>query len=376
MTTTTPAISRPSTERPTGTSPVADLFAPASVAGLALPNSWVMAPMTRSHSPGGIPTAANADYYRRRAAGGVGLIVTEGTLIDHPSAGHETDVPRMSRAAAAGWSSVVRGVHAEGSAIVAQLWHVGSRRGSPDGYPAWTPSGVDEHGVPNSHPMTTADVALLVDAFADAGRIAYEVGFDGVEIHAAHGYLLDEFLWPATNHRTDQYGGTRVNRSRFVAEIIGAIRAGTSPDFPIGVRYSQFKERAFEARLADTPDELAEVLAPLVDAGANLFHASQRRFWEPAFAGSPLNLAGWTRKLTGLPAITVGSVGLTGDALSGDRTDPRSLAAVAARHAAGEFDLVAVGRPLLGNPDWVRSVQTGDLAAITDYTKEHEDRYW
>lgn len=365
MTTTTPPVAGPLT----------GLFAPTTIAGLLLPNALVMAPMTRSHSPNGVPTAENAAYYRRRAAGGIGLIVTEGTLVDHPSAGHEIDIPRMKRAAAAGWESVVRGVHAEGSAIFSQLWHVGSRRESVDGQPAWTPSGIDEHGTPNSHAMTVAEIDRILTAFGEAGRLAYEIGFDGVEIHAAHGYLLDEFLWPATNRRTDRYGGSPANRSRLVAEIIAEMRSTTSPDFPIGVRYSQFKERAFTARLADTPAELAEVLTPLVQAGASLFHASQRRFAEPAFAGSPLNLAGWTKKITGLPAITVGSVGLTGDALRGDATDPHSLAALADRLVAGEFDLAAVGRPLLGNPEWAAAIRTGDLDSVVDYVKEHEDIY-
>lgn len=353
------------------------LFAPTTVGRLTLRNAFVMAPMTRSHSPGGVPTAENAAYYRRRAAGGVGLIVTEGILIDHRSAGHEPDIPRLTDEAAGGWRRVVDAVHAEGSAIVAQLWHMGSQRESPDGYPAWTPSGVDEHGHPNSHAVSADEIGLLVETYARAARIAHAVGFDGVEVHAAHGYLLDEFLWAATNRRTDRYGGNRRNRSRLVAEIIAAIRAATTPTFPIVVRFSQFKERAFDVRLAETPDELAEVLGPLVEAGADMVHASQRRFWEPAFDGSPLNLAGWAKRLTGLPSITVGSVGLTGSASSAETgAGQRSVAALAARHENAEFDLIAVGRVLLGNPEWVRLVEARRVADIIDYTKEHEHHYW
>lgn len=355
----------------------ASLFSPTTVAGLSLRNGFVMAPMTRSHSPGGVPTAENAAYYRRRAAGGVGLIVTEGILIDHPSAGHDPDVPRLADAAAPGWRGVVDAVHAEGAAIIAQLWHMGSQRESSDGYPAWTPSGVDERGVANSHAASTTEIASLIEAYATAARAALDVGFDGVEVHAAHGYLLDEFLWSATNRRTDRYGGNRRNRSRLVAEIVAAVRTATAPRFPIAVRFSQFKERAFEARLADTPAELAELLEPLVGAGTDLFHASQRRFWEPSFDGSPLNLAGWAKQLTGLPSITVGSVGLTAST-SGAHSDDgqRSVAALMARHETGEFDLVAVGRALLGNPDWVRLVETGRSAEVVDYHKDHEQNYW
>lgn len=352
------------------------LFEPKNVAGLSLPNSFVMAPMTRSNSPHGIPTAENAAYYRRRAAGGIGLILTEGVLVGHPSAGHETAVPRMVPDAADGWRAIVSEVHAEGAAIMAQLWHVGSRRESPDGYPAWTPSGIDEHGRVNSYAMTIADIDTLVTAYADAARVAYAVGFDGVEIHAAHGYLVDEFLWAATNRREDCYGGSRRNRVRFAAEIVAAVRGATSPDFPIGVRFSQFKERAFAARLAENPSELNEILQPLLHAGATLLHASGRRFWDAEFDGSPLNLAGWAKRLTGLPTITVGSIGLQRSVSHGGAEHPQSLEALAARHAADEFDLVALGRILLGNPEWARLVREGRSHNIVDYAKDHEQTYW
>lgn len=349
------------------------LLEPRTVAGLCLPNSFVMAPMTRSASPGGIPTARNAAYYRRRAAGGIGLIVTEGVLVGHPSAGHDTAVPRMQPDTIDGWREVVRAVHAEGSAIMAQLWHLGSRRESPDGYPAWTPSGTDEHGQAGSHAMTLADIDTLIMAYADAARIAATAGFDGVEVHAAHGYLVDEFMWAATNRREDRYGGSRLHRAQFAAEIVAAVRDATSPDFPIGVRFSQFKERAFSARLADSPSELNEVLQPLVEAGATLLHASGRRFWDSEFDGSSLNLAGWAKQLTGLPTITVGSIGIGS---SSHDPDPPSIEALATRHAEGEFDLVALGRILLGNPDWVRLVRQNRSDEVVEYRKDHELTYW
>lgn len=352
------------------------LFEPTVVAGLCLPSSFVMAPMTRSHSPSGIPTADNAAYYRRRAAGGVGLIVTEGVYVGHPSAGHETTVPRMVPDAADGWRAVVAEVHAEGASIIPQLWHLGSQRSPIDGRAAWTPSGVDEHGRGGTHAMTLADLDAIIDAFAASAAVAQQAGFDGVEIHGAHGYLIDEFLWAATNRRTDRFGGSLRNRARFAAEIVAAVRAATSPEFPIAVRFSQFKERAYDARLADSPAELEQLLRPLVEAGATLLHASGRRFWQPEFTGSPLNVAGWAKRLSGLPTITVGSVGLARDAVSLRPDDPASLAALAARHAAGEFDLVALGRVLLGNPDWVRQVAEGRADQLVAYDKAHESTYW
>ncbi len=200
--------------------------------------------------------------------------------------------------------------------------------------------------------MTLADLDAVVSAFARSGRLAWQLGFDGVEIHGAHGYLLDEFLWPVTNRRQDAYGGSQRNRARFVADVVAGVRTATAPDFPIAVRFSQFKERAYGARLADDAAGLEELLRPLVDAGTSMFHASARRFWEPEFDGSPLNLAGWAKRLTGRPTITVGSVSLTGSSLRGGPDQAQSLAALGARHAAGEFDLVALGRTLLANPDW------------------------
>ena len=350
------------------------LLHPVDLAGLHLPTRLAMAPMTRYRSPGGVPTGEVADHYRRRAENGIGLVITEGTWPAHPSAGHEDTVPRMTAGAAeAGWRRVVDGVHAAGSRIAAQLWHVGSLREPVDGVQAWSPSGVREPGRPPSHAMTSRDADVLLEAYADAARVAVRAGFDAVEVHAAHGYLLDEFLWPFTNRRTDAYGGSPARRAAFPAEVVRAVRAAVPADVPVIVRFSQFKERDFSAHIAATPGELAEILGVLAGAGADVLHASQRRFWEPAFPGSPLNLAGWARRLTGLPAITVGSVGLSRAFLDG--SGPGSVADLAARLRAEEFDVVALGRVLLGNPAWATLAAAGRLEEIREYRKEHEDEY-
>jgi 2,4-dienoyl-CoA reductase-like NADH-dependent reductase (Old Yellow Enzyme family) len=332
------------------------LVEPTTLAGLPLSSHFVMAPMTRKHSPGGVPTAEVAAYYRRRAEGGVGLIVTEGTLIGHPSASHETDVPRLTPGAAeAGWRAVTGSVHEAGGRIAAQLWHLGSLREPVDGYPAWTPD-----------TMAGGDFGELLEAYAESARTAVSANFDAVEIHAAHGYLLDEFLWPHTNHRTDRYGGGPRGRATFPAEVIRAVKAELPPTMPLIVRFSQFKERDYAARIAETPAELGTILTAFAEAGADVLHASQRRFWEPVFAGHRENLAGWAKRLTGLPTITVGSVGLTG----------RALDELGERHARGEFDLVALGRILLGNPCWVHLAAAGRTAEIRDYRKADEDIYY
>jgi 2,4-dienoyl-CoA reductase-like NADH-dependent reductase (Old Yellow Enzyme family) len=344
------------------------LLTPTTVAGLTLTSRFVMAPMTRGRSPGGVPTPAVAAYYRRRAENGIGLIVTEGVLIGHPSAGHETTVPRMTAGPAeAGWRRVTDEVHAAGGRIAAQLWHLGSLREPVDGVRAWSPSGVPEPGRPVPHAMTTADMDALLAAYAEAARVAARAGFDAVEVHAAHGYLLDEFLWPATNRRTDAFGGRAGNRAAFPAAVI---RAAKDAGLPVIVRFSQFKERDFGARIAGSPAELAVILESFAAAGADVLHASQRRFWEPAFAGDPRNLAGWARHLTGLPSITVGSVGLTREFAGSDR-----LRELRERVAGGEFDLVALGRILLANPGWVTLAAAGRIGEIQDYRKEHEESY-
>ena len=352
----------------TTTASLAALLAPATLAGLPLQSRFAMAPMTRSHSPGGVPTAEVAAYYRRRAAGGIGLIITEGILIDHPSAGHETGVPRLAPGPAEdGWRRVTASVHEAGGKIAAQLWHLGSRRDPVDGHPAWTPSGLPEPGREPVHTMSGGDFDALLAGYATAAAGAVRAGFDAVEIHAAHGYLLDEFLWPHTNRRTDRFGGDAAARAAFPAEVIRTVRAALPAAMPLIVRFSQFKERAYDARIAATPDELAVILGAFASAGADVLHASQRRFTEPAFDGDPRNLAGWARHLTGLPSITVGSVGLRSSA---------GLPALLARFEAGDFDLVALGRVLLGNPEWVRLAAAGRLDEIRDYRKADEDIYY
>ncbi len=358
------------------------LFRPFSLGSMTLPNRIVMAPMTRNQSPGNVPNDAVVEYYRRRAAGGTGLIITEGTCIDHIAASGYPDVPYFHGAAAlAGWQRVVEAVHAEGGKIAPQLWHVGAMRkagtppeGEVDGY---SPSGMNTPGKVARHVMTRSDIRDVVDAFARGAASAVALGFDALEIHGAHGYLIDQFFWSATNIREDEYGGSMDNRGRFAREIIAAVRREVGDAFPVILRFSQWKQQDFAARLAATPEELQQFLLPLSDAGVDIFHCSTRRFWEPEFAGSDLNLAGWTKQITGKPTITVGSVGLDADfiPLPGEATfreaAPASLDRLLERMAKDEFDLVAVGRALIANPDWANRVRRGESSALRSFTKEH-----
>ncbi|MFF9286971.1 NADH:flavin oxidoreductase [Streptomyces griseosporeus] len=352
------------------------LSRPVTLNGLTVPNRIVMAPMTRMFSPGGVPGEDVRSYYARRAAAGVGLIVTEGTYVGHDSAGESSRVPRFhGEEQLAGWAKVADAVHAAGGTIVPQLWHIGTVRkeGRPPfaDAPVVGPSGIRPDGTEGAgKPMTQKDIDDVIGAFAQAAADAERIGFDGVELHGAHGYLIDQFLWAGTNRRTDAYGGDPVARTKFAAEIVAAVREAVSPEFPVIFRYSQWKQDAYDARLAETPEELEAILTPLAAAGVDAFHASTRRYWLPEFDGADLNLAGWTKKLTGKPAITVGSVGLNGDfikAFQGQGAEVGELDNLLDRLEREEFDLVAVGRALLQDPQWAEKVLSGRFEELQPY---------
>src|SRR5436190_15583542 len=334
------------------------LFTPVSFKDLTLPNRIVMAPMTRSMSPGGVPGPDVAAYYRRRAEGGVGLIVTEGTYPPDPAAGFDPRVPHLyGEAALHGWRHVVEQVHAAGGHIFSQIWHLGMQVSSGP------PPGEGQHpvGPSGQYAMNGAEIDTTVQAYGHAAQSAREAGFDGVELHAAHGYLLDQFFWEKTNQRTDGYGGSLENRTRFAAEVLREIRRRVGADYPVALRFSQWKIGDYDAKIVTTPAELEQFLKPLVDAGVDLFHCSTRRFWDPEFEGSNLNLAGWTKKLTGKPTVTVGSITLGTDVMtsfgSPDAIKVTGIEELLDRLERGEFDLVAVGRALIANPEWASQIK-------------------
>ena len=355
------------------------LFTPFSFKGLTLPNRIVMAPMTRALAEGGIPGAVNAEYYRRRAAGDVGLILTEGTVIDRPASRNLPGIPFFhGEAALAGWAGVVDAVHAAGGRIGPQLWHTGSTRAhgswEPDA-PVESPSGLLGPEEARGVAMTQEDIADTVAAFARAAADARRLGFDVVELHGAHGYLIDQFFWSGTNRRTDAYGGASIReRSRFAAEVVRAVRAAIGPDLPLILRVSQWKQQDYAARLAATPQEMTDWLLPLVEAGVDILHCSQRRFWEPEFpeldGDNGLNFAGWAKKLTGAPTISVGSVGLNADffgAFRGKAAEVATLDNLEARMDKEEFDLIAVGRVLISDPQWVGKVRSGETDVLRGF---------
>jgi 2,4-dienoyl-CoA reductase-like NADH-dependent reductase (Old Yellow Enzyme family) len=363
-------------------SALAALYSPLDVKSLHLHNRFALAPMTREKSPGGVPVGENAEHYRARAAGGVSLLITEGTYIGGDASGHKVTVPHFTERAAAGWKQVVDAVHGEGSAIIPQLWHVGALRGAASplnpGVPPQSPSGLDLDGRSLGEPMTTAEIDAVVEAFAEAAALARQIGFDGIELHGAHGYLIDEFIWHRTNARSDLYG----RRMVVPTEIVKAVRDAVGEDFAIVFRFSQWKANHYKERIAETAGELEDILVPLADAGVDVFHASTRRHWLPEFPDEhpTLGLAGWAKRLTGKTVITVGSVGVDtefrGAGASAEKVPvvireslEERLDYLAEQFAAGEFDIVALGRALIADPAWVEKVRDGGLDRVIPFDR-------
>lgn len=355
------------------------LFQPFTLGGVTLPNRIAMAPMTRSFSPGGVPGENVADYYARRGGADVGLLITEGTTVNRGGASFDAKVPNFhAEDALAGWKSVVEKVHATPGKIAPQIWHVGMAR-KPGAGPvpeaqSDSPSGLTHAGKQVYDTPTLDDVDAMIEAFVDAIVASKEIGFDCAEIHGAHGYLVDEFFWGVMNTRDDQYGGSIASRAQFAGEIISRARAKVGPDYPIILRISQWKQFDYNARLVTTPEQFEEFLRVFVDAGVSCIHCSQRRYWEPEFpeidGENGLNTAGWAKKLTGLPTITVGSVGLSTEftgAFRGEGSKTRPLIDVVERLEKEEFDIVAVGRALLQDPFWAQKVKEGRLEELGDY---------
>jgi 2,4-dienoyl-CoA reductase-like NADH-dependent reductase (Old Yellow Enzyme family) len=363
---------------------LSDLFTPAELGALRVPNRFAMAPMTREFSPDGIVTDDVISYYARRAAAGVGLLITEGVYVSEDS-GPSTRVPRLfGEPQLAAWKRLVDKVHAEGGLIVPQLWHLGAERGDHAEFnsqlPTLSPSGISSSGKTRGRAATVSELERVRDDFARAAVAAKEAGFDAVELHGAHGYLLDQFLWEGTNRREDAYGGSLEARTRFPAEVAAAVRAAVGPDLPVIFRFSQWKGGDYTARIAKNPAELEALLGALAQAGVSVFHASTRRHWEPAFPeiegpDGQLGLAGWAKRVTGLPSVAVGSVGLNQvfqvAFQEGGRAETTGLESVLEQFGRGEFDLIALGRVLLSDPAWVEKVRDGRFDEIRPFHAEH-----
>ncbi|MFN7144259.1 MAG: alkene reductase [Myxococcota bacterium] len=334
------------------------LFTSYDLAGLKLPNRTVMAPMTRSRAlPGEVVAPLTATYYAQRA--GAGLIVSEGTQVSPEGQGYVATPGIFSAEQEAGWRVVTDAVHAAGGRIYAQLWHVGRVSHTsfqPGGKAPVAPSAIPLEGltwttegqVPFSAPraLETAEIAEVVAQFAHGARVAKAAGFDGVEIHGANGYLVDQFLRDGTNTRTDRYGGSIENRIRFLLEIVEAVTA-VFPKGRVGVRISP--TGAFNGMSDSDPAALFGAVATALSGRVGYLHAIDPVAGpgkaEPRFA--PL-----------LRARFHGTLILAGgfDRASADAALTEGLA-----------DLVAFGVPFLANPDLPRRLAEGAPLNAPDY---------
>lgn len=349
-------------------------FQPWARGSLRLRNRIAMAPMTRRKAAeDGIPTRAIADYYARRARHGVGLILSEGTGIDGLHAYDTLTVPRFETdAQLEGWRRVVEAVHAEGGAFAPQLWHTGPRAADPIGPSDFQPEpGPDGRPRPAVRAMREEDFAQVLEAYRRAAVAAREIGCDALEIHGAHGYLLDSFLSPKRNRRQDRYGGDAEGRMRFPLEVLRTAREAAGPDMPILYRFSQWRIEDYQERKWAEPEDLGVWVRALAEAGADVLHVSTRDATAPGFEDpGATTLSGWARRLSGLPTMAVGKVSVT-EPFFGEEEAPRvrDPGPALALLESGEADLLAVGRALIANPDWVEVVRDGDWRELRPYDR-------
>lgn len=342
------------------------LFAPFRIGAMDLPNRLAVAPMTRvSATETGHATPRMRDYYESFADGGFGLIITEGLYTDQAFSQGYLFQPGLSDAAQRDtWKPLVERVHAGGARFIAQLMHAGALsqgnrfRRDTRGPSAIRPAGQQmvfyrgsgEYPVPTA--MTRGEIDEAVAGFAAAAYRAREAGFDGVEIHGANGYLLDQFLTEGVNLRTDAYGGNAAARLHITIEVAGAVRAAVGPDFVVGVRSSQGKVNDFHHKWRGE-EEAAQIYALLGQLPIDYLHTTEFEAWQPAF-GEGASLAALAKRHSGLPVLTNGSL-----------HDPARAITMLAGHDA---DVVTLGRGALTHADWPRRVQTGAATEAFDQT--------
>jgi 2,4-dienoyl-CoA reductase-like NADH-dependent reductase (Old Yellow Enzyme family) len=363
------------------------LFSPLSLGNIILRNRFVMPAMQRGFMDDGAPNATMVEYLRRCAAGGVGLIICESTSPDHPTAYWAPVMGRIEARTLAAWRKVIDAIHAEGARVFIQIWHPGVMRKVAVDHPLATvetisPSGLIQKDRPYGRAMVAADFAELCDAYVRTARDAKSIGADGVELHAAHGYLMDQFLWSETNQRQDHYGGaTLAQRARFPAEVAQAMRTAVGHLFPISMRFSQFKEVDYGATIAPSPAELRDFVQLMQRSGVSMFNVSSRRFAKPEWPDSDhpeWSIAEWVRSFVTVPVMTTGSVGLNVEMFANlfDDQEPdqipieRDLVALAARVQRGSVDLIGVGRMHIANPDFVNKVRARRYAELELFNKQ------
>ncbi|HEY8355203.1 MAG TPA: alkene reductase [Methylophilaceae bacterium] len=322
-----------------------DLFTPVTIGSIALRNRIVMAPLTRNRAgEGNVPQDINVTYYAQRAS--AGLIITEATPISPMGHGYPATPGIHSEAQVAGWKQVVEAVHAKGGKIVLQLWHVG-RISHPSLLPdnalpvapsaikpagqAFTYDGLVDFVTPRA--LETEELPGIVNDYAQATRNALAAGFDGVEIHAANGYLLDQFLRDSTNKRNDAYGGSIENRTRLLLEVTRAV-VDVAGSGRVGVRISPLNP------FNDISDSNPQALFNHVAESLNPFNLAYLHVVEGGMVGSDLPPFDFVELRRHFNGAYMANLGYTRDSAN-------------AAIAEGRVDLVAFGVPFIANPDLV-----------------------
>jgi 2,4-dienoyl-CoA reductase-like NADH-dependent reductase (Old Yellow Enzyme family) len=330
------------------------LFSPFSINGFKLKNRIGVAPMTRMSSPGdSIPRQDVLDFLVRRAQNGAAIVYTEAIVTDYESAqGYPGQARLTTQRQIDAWKPVVKAIQEEGAIAIMQMFHCG-RMAWPEINPAGrviAPSAISPKqdnpmtGSPYPVPdaMTQFDIDHVIKGFAETARGAVEAGFDGIEIHGAHGYLINSFLSTYSNHRTDSYGGSVENRFRFAHEVIEAVRKAVPRERLLLFRISNWGVADMEVSLFESKDEWQQMIRLLSAEPIDAISVSTYSYSEKAF-GTDQNMAQITREVTDLPIMICG------------RIYDRASAEDALKHA----DIVLSAKSMLLNPNWVEDLRAG-----------------
>ncbi|MFZ6743546.1 NADH:flavin oxidoreductase [Undibacterium sp. JH2W] len=340
------------------------LFEPLAIGRMALRNRLAVAPMTRvSASEDGCATKHMTDYYNAFAEGGFGLIISEGIYTDKAYSQGYLNQPGLSdEIQRDAWAMAIDRVRQNGACMVAQLMHAGAlSQGNPYRSNTIGPSAVrpkgqqmtfyrGKGGYPQPRAMVHDEIAEAISGFADAAARAKHAGFDGVEIHGANGYLLDQFLSEGSNLRSDCYGGDVAQRLRLIIEVTQAVRTAVGPGFTIGLRISQAKVNDFTHKWCNAEDDAAIIFGTLEKLPLDYIHTTEFEAWHSAFGTGP-SLASLARQYAGIPVIANGSL-----------HDPTRAADLI---MSGQADLVSLGRGALTHADWPARVLRG--AVLDDF---------
>lgn len=343
-----------------------DVLEPNVFTSLKLANRFVLAPMTRiSAGPDGVPSDLMAQQYERYAKGGFGLLITEGTYTDNQaSQGYGNQPGLINFEQANGWRAVVERVHAAGSRVFVQLMHAGAQfqanrfTNQPQGPSAVVPKGAplgfygDQTEWTTPKVMTEADIDHAIEGFRHSARLAREAGFDGIELHGANGYLLNQFLSTHFNHRDDQYGGSLANRLRLVEKVVRAVREEVGPDYPVGIRLSQGTVTDPDYQLPEGQAGFEQIVVAVRDAGADFVHTTDSAVNRPALIGSDDSLAEVVGRVPGIALIVNGGI------------TEQSYQEIANQYQGA---LLAVGKKALANPDFVQRLKDGKALDELDF---------